>query len=310
MIVTFTLFLVAWLGYLAPQVRFDRDLDRFDGPRPVVVPEKTPQEPRQVPVRIVRQPQLQRSESTAVVRPAASVSVTPPQELTPEQPPAPERNGTYGFAVKQFDLLFDVDATDEEFIQLIRRAGCDIVALKVRGQTIEDALLPGRDAIVERVTGPLGSMWVDRYRERHPVSRHFWIHWYDAGSPIVEQVRIVLARQQLSLDDYRIYLVLGDRLSQEIQRELRAEASLRQLEPGDVAYAKVALRQSGGNLFVNVMAIAARQPETLGDNSQDGQDRTQATDSSPALTTVPAVGTDDDAVTRAASDVRADRNSP
>lgn len=279
MLCTLAVFVIAWLLYLAPQFRGGLDLERFEyGKRGSAEAERAAEAfpPTDMPaeMQIVRMPAQppQPVEPPEIVPvaskpPAAPVPqpVAAPQPMPPmvaAQPPTTrpavaEPPQTYGFDIKQFDLLFDGDIKDEDaFFAMLRQAGCEVVVIKSRKGIAESAFLPGSGrALIERLSGPLASEKFDHYRRQHPLARHFWILWHDGPNPIARRVKQTLEEQQLLAWEYRTYLVMSERMSHDIQLKLRQEAERRQLTPAEVVYAQIVLRPVAGKFYPEVLRL-------------------------------------------------------
>ncbi|TVS16869.1 MAG: hypothetical protein EA424_13605 [Planctomycetaceae bacterium] len=191
--------------------------------------------------------------------PATPASKPQQQTASVGDAATPNRQGTQGFSMKRLDLVFETDLPDDRFLDLIRQNGCEVVALKVRDDVILDAFLPGQTEILRRVRGQNADDLVNQYRTERPLNRHLWIRWHDAQTPIGRQAILQLERYGVSPTDYFVYIVLGDRLSQQIQRQVMLEAQIQHIPPDNIGYVKISLSLSGSILVPSVISMQPHQ---------------------------------------------------
>lgn len=101
---TLVVFSLAYLGWLLPQFHSHRPLEKFDEPPPSESAGEKPENPREVPMQVVKVRQSDATSVPAQSKPDAIVlqpkdQPSPPSRKQTKQK-APTRRGTYGFALK------------------------------------------------------------------------------------------------------------------------------------------------------------------------------------------------------------------
>ena len=289
LVVTGAGFYIAWICWMLPQIVKSDGIEHFDGPLPEHAASHDDSSDTARVVRVRKQ--------TPPVAPAPEPTETEPQStkgrpdpqptrLTPSPPvvptPSPQpagppldqssRQGTFGLAVKQLDVTFEHELSDAEFLDIVKSHDCDVVAFRVDDDLIVEAFLPDDFRFMKRVSGNSAGFTVDSWRAHHPVDRNYWIRWRDLQSPIGRRVRLSLQLSRVMPEDYFIYLVIGDRLSREINEVLLEESRRQQFEQDEVAYAQVVLRHDGQHFIPDVLKLERRRAQPI----ETGADQTPA----------------------------------
>jgi len=258
LLLSFVVFAGLWVIWFVSSQDRGEELSQFSGRRAA-----TPSEPEPETMVIGLAPKPDPQSGPKKSRDASPgnqpKAAREPQNLPPQpERPAEELAGRSagGLAVQQLDLEFEPGLLDGSVLDHLQREGCSLALFKVERRTsIVDAFLPTADGDLERARGRSASQRVDAFLAAHPCKRQFWVRWHDVDSPIGLLARSALDDCGLPPEDFKIYVVLSETLSQEIQRLLEAEARNRSLLVKEVAYAKVMLRGSAGDLSPVVLDL-------------------------------------------------------
>jgi len=266
LVLTFMLFAGSWSAWYAASRTPNRQLSQFDSAAAsqAAQPGGGPRYPR--PLELIRaEPPNEAARPEEAHNSGSATSHRPIQE--PVAIGKSNRSGAHGVAVQELEVVVEPGTFGANLLDILFRESCAVVALKVEDMRIIDAFLPGTSGRLERITGSTASERMDAFLAQHPCQRQFWVRWHDLDSPIGKEALRALDRYRLSPQDYYVYLVVGEDLSQQIQRAIEAAADRKALATEMVAYAKVLLREDDDGFQPIVLDLAQRSDQEREDRS-------------------------------------------
>jgi hypothetical protein len=181
-------------------------------------------------------------------RPTPSKPISPKPMVNPLPAPPQAAEDPIPASLGEVKLSVDIASglNDQAVNDFLSRRRCALVAVREKNKQVLDSLIQTGDHPSRHLVDIQGEQqWKQFLKTERSTDRHLWIRWTNRQNAIGRLAEQMLRDHQLPVAEYKLYLVLDEDLSAELEREFTRQVS-RQAPPGhQVAGAEIILDQLG-----------------------------------------------------------------